>query len=313
MQAITDVPGIEVGHATHPTEATGCTVVMCRQGAVAGVDVRGSAPGTRETDLLRPGFLIQQIHAVVLTGGSAFGLRTADGVVQYLWEHRIGYNARGIIVPIVPAAVIFDLHSDRDPRFPDVQMGYAACEAAGRTTPEGLVGAGRGATVGKILGPENAMAGGLGSAATALPGGVWVGALAVVNSLGDIVDPKSGAIVAGAREPDGSGFADTLRCLKEGRRGSPLTATNTTLAVVATNAHLTKEQVNKLAQMAQNGIARVTRPAHTMYDGDVVFALSTGKETADMNLVGEVAAQMVSEAILRAVTLSNASRTASAP
>ena len=306
MLKITDVPGIEVGHATHSREATGCTVILCRQGAVAGVDVRGSAPGTRETDLLRPGFLIQRVHAVVLTGGSAFGLRTADGVMQYLWEQHIGYSARGIIVPIVPAAVIFDLRGERNPLIPDAAMGYRACQAASTAVEEGLVGAGRGATVGKILGLEHAMAGGLGSVATELPDGTRLGALCVVNSLGDIIDPNSGRIVAGAREPDGEGFADTLRCMMEGRLGTPLSSTHTTLAVVATNARLTKEQVNKLAQMAQNGIARVTRPAHTMYDGDVVFALSTGDHTADINLLGETAAQMVSQAILRAVTLSNA-------
>ena len=305
MLTITDIAGIEVGHATDDQQKTGCTVVLCREGAVGGVDVRGSAPGTRETDLLRPGFLVQKVHAVVLTGGSAFGLRTVDGVMQYLWEQGIGYDARGIIVPIVPAAVIFDLTPQRDVRIPTVEMGYRACQQAGKNAPEGLVGAGRGATVGKILGLENAMAGGLASAATELPGGVRVGALAVVNALGDVIDPHTGEIVAGTREPDGQGFADTLKCMLEGRIGSPLSSTNTTLVVVATDAAFTKEAINKIAQMAQNGISRAIRPAHTMFDGDIVFALSTGKKEADINLVGEMAAQMTSEAILKAVRMSN--------
>lgn len=313
MLKITDVSGIEVGHSTHPTEMTGCTVVLCRNGAVAGVDVRGSAPGTRETDLLRPLYMIRQIHAVMLTGGSAFGLRTADGAMRYLFEQGIGYNARGIVVPIIPAAVIFDLAPGRDPAFPTSEMGYEACRNAGKALPEGRIGAGRGASVGKILGRENAMKGGIGSAAMALPAapgvspeGVRVGALVVVNALGDVIDPSSGKIVAGAREPGSEAFADSLRCFMEGRIGSPLQpGTNTTLAVVATDAGFNKEEINKVAQMAQNGIARATRPSHTMHDGDVVFALSTGDKPADLSLVGEIAAQMVSRAIVRAVELAN--------
>lgn len=314
MLKITDISGIEVGHATHPTEMTGCTVVLCRNGAVAGVDVRGSAPGTRETELLRPLYMIRQVHAIMLTGGSAFGLRTADGAMRYLFEQGIGYNARGMVVPIVPAAVIFDLMAGRDPAFPSSEMGYEACQNAGKTLPEGRIGAGRGASVGKILGRENAMAGGIGSAAIelpALPGalgdGVRVGALVVVNALGDVIDPANGKIVAGAREPGSRVFADSLRCFMEGRFGSPVAqpGTNTTLAVVATDAGFNKEEINKIAQMAQNGIARATRPAHTMHDGDVVFALSTGDKPADVSLVGEIAAQMVSRAIVRAVELAN--------
>jgi L-aminopeptidase/D-esterase-like protein len=304
---ITEINGVEIGHATHATEKTGCTVVLCRQGAVAGVDARGSAPGTRETDLLRPTYMIRQIHAVMLTGGSAFGLRTADGAMQYLAENGIGYDARGIVVPIIPAAVIFDLRPGRSTVFPSVEMGYEACRNAGKTFEEGLVGAGRGAAVGKILGLENAMNGGFAGAATELPNGVRVGAVAVVNALGDVIDPSTGQIIAGARDPQTGEFADTLQCFIRGRIGNPAPqqGTNTTLAVVATDAQFTKEEINKIAQMAQNGIARATRPAHTMHDGDVVFALSTGSKSSDVSLVGEVAAQMVSQAILRAVEISN--------
>lgn len=307
MLKITDISGVEVGHATHPEEKTGCTVILCREGAVAGVDVRGSAPGTRETDLLRPTYMIRKIQAVMLTGGSAFGLRTADGAMQYLAEKGIGYDARGIVVPIIPAAVIFDLRPGRNTAFPSVEMGYEACRNAGKDFEEGLVGAGTGAGVGKILGLENSMKGGIASAAMELPGGVRVGAIAVVNALGDVVDPASGQIVAGARDPQSGKFADTLQCFIDGRFAKPIppAGTNTTLAVVATDAQLTKEEINKVAQMAQNGVARATRPAHTMHDGDVVFALSTGNKPSDVSLVGEVAAQVVARAILRAVRISN--------
>lgn len=307
MLKIADIEGVEIGHATHTTEKTGCTVVLCRQGAVAGVDARGSAPGSREIDLLRPTYMIRQIHAVMLTGGSAFGLRTADGAMQYLAENGIGYDARGVIVPIIPAAVIFDLRPGRSTAFPSVEMGYQACRDAGKTFEEGLIGAGRGASVGKILGLENSMNGGIAGQATELPNGVRVGAIAVVNALGDVIDPATGQIIAGARDPETGGFADTLQCFIRGRIGNPApkAGTNTTLAVVATDARFTKEEINKIAQMAQNGIARATRPAHTMHDGDVVFALSTGSKSSDVSLVGEVAAQMVSRAILRAVQLSN--------
>lgn len=307
MLKITDISGVEVGHATHPAEKTGCTVILCREGAVAGVDVRGSAPGTRETDLLRPTYMIRKIHAVMLTGGSAFGLRTADGAMQYLAERGIGYDARGIVVPIIPAAVIFDLRPGRNTAFPSVDMGYEGCRNAGKEFEEGLIGAGTGAMVGKIWGLENAMKGGIASAVMELPGGVRVGAIAVVNALGDIIDPATGQIIAGARDPQSGQFADTLQCFIEGRFGksAPGEGTNTTLVVVATDAQLTKEEINKVAQMAQNGVARTTRPAHTMHDGDVVFALSTGNKPSDVSLVGEVAAQVVAQAILRAVRISN--------
>lgn len=306
MLTITDIAGITVGHATHPTEATGCTMILCRQGAVAGVDVRGSAPGTREIELLRPTYMVRQIHGVMLSGGSAFGLRTADGAMQYCAERGIGYYALGVIVPIIPTAIIFDLYQKRDPAFPDVKMGYEACANAGKSFAQGRVGAGRGALVGKILGLENAMFGGLGSVATELPDGVRVGALCVVNPLGDVLDPESGQIVAGARRPEDGAFADTLDVLTiRGGFGPPPDGTNTTLAVVATDAKFTKEEINKVAQMAQSGISRATRPAHTMHDGDVVFALSTGDKPADVSLIGEIAARLVSQSIVRAVRLAN--------
>lgn len=304
MLRITSIPNIKVGHATHNQENTGCTVVLCGQGAVAGVDIRGSAPGTRETELLRPGFMIRQVHGIMLTGGSAFGLRTADGAMQYLSKQGIGYDARGICVPIVPAAVIFDLRGERDSNFPTREMGYEACQNAAIDFDEGLVGAGKGATVGKILGIENCMKGGVGSSATQIRGGVKVGAIAVVNALGDVVDPANGKIIAGARK-SGSGFVDTVNYLMENPFPKRTPVSNTTLAVVATNADFTKEEINKIAQMAQNGISRTIRPVHTMHDGDIVFSLSTGKLKSDVSVVGEVAAQLVSQAILRAIRISN--------
>lgn len=305
MLKITDIPNIKIGHSTHIKENTGCTVVLCGKGAIAGVDIRGSAPGTHETELLRPGFMIREIHAIVLTGGSAFGLRTVDGVMKYLFENGIGYDARGIAVPIVPAAVIFDLRNGRNPDFPTSEMGYEACKNAAVDFEEGLIGAGKGATVGKILGIEHCMKGGVGSCAIEIRDGVKIGALAVVNALGDIINPENGQIVAGARNPDGNGFVDSVKYLMENPLPWEAASSNTTLAVVATNASFAKEEINKIAQMAQNGISRTVRPVHTMHDGDIVFALSNGKLKADVNVVGEVAAQMVSQAILRAVKISN--------
>lgn len=307
MLRITDISGIEVGHATHPVENTGCTAVLCKDGAVAGVDIRGSAPGTRETELLKPTRLIREIHGIMLSGGSAFGLRTADGAMQYLSEHGIGYNARGNLIPIIPAAIIFDLGPDRDMAFPSVAMGYEACKNASVDFDEGLIGAGKGAGIGKIFGREQAMAGGIASAAIELGNGARVGALAVVNALGDIIDPENGSIIAGARTKDKQDFADTYQSLLafSGPTLDSGKGMNTTLAVVATDAKFNKEEINKIAQMAQNGISRSTRPAHTMHDGDVVFALSTSDKQADINIVGEAAAYMVSAAIIRAVKIAN--------
>lgn len=307
--AITDVPGIKVGHAHDAEALTGCTVILCEEGAVGGVDQRGGAPGTRETDLLRPMHLVQKAHAVLLAGGSAFGLEAATGVVRYLEERGIGYDAQVAKVPIVPAAILFDLGIGSSEVRPDAEMGYAACENASSEPPEeGNAGAGMGATAGKILGPGGAMKVGIGTSSVELGGGIVVGAIVAANPLGDILDPASGEILAGARPTkvgpvsiggEGS-FADTLSVMKGalGKTALKFAARgNTVIGVVATNATLDKEQVNKVAQMAQDGIARAVRPAHTMFDGDTIFALSTGGKKADVSLIGAFAAEVVAQAI----------------
>lgn len=310
MGSITDVPGIRVGHWTDPQAATGCTVVLCEDGAVAGVDVRGLAPGTRETDLLRPGHLVQQVHAILLSGGSAFGLAAADGVMRYLEERGVGFETGVARVPIVPAAILFDLILGDPAVRPGPTQGYAACLAAtDGPVEEGNVGAGTGATVGKILGPGFMMKAGLGSASVQLGGGVIVGALVAVNALGDVVDPTTGQILAGARHPSGKGFLDTSQALRGDLTHTilgftPWQATDcrsTTLAVVATDAALTREQANVVAMMAHDGIARAIRPAHTMLDGDAIFVLSTGQVQANVTVVGAAATEVVAQAIVRAV------------
>ncbi|MGD2205286.1 MAG: P1 family peptidase [Anaerolineae bacterium] len=308
--AITDVPGIRVGHVTDTQAMTGCTVVLCpKDGAVGGVDQRGGAPGTRETDLLRPMHLVERVHAVLLAGGSAFGLDAAGGVVRWLEEQDIGYDARAAKVPIVPAAILFDLDVGDARVRPDAPMGYAACEAATDSpATEGRVGAGTGCTVGNVLGPGRASPSGLGTASADLGGGLVVGALVAVNAFGDVVDPDTGEILAGARALIGDGFADTLATMK-GLVGKTILRFadrgHTVIGVVATNARLTKEETNKVAQMAHDGLARAVRPAHTMFDGDTLFALATGQKKADVNLVGGYAANVVAEAIVRAVKAAN--------
>jgi L-aminopeptidase/D-esterase-like protein len=303
MPQITDIPGITVGHASDAHAATGCTVVVCRQGAVGGVDVRGAAPGTRETDALRPMTLVERVHAVLLTGGSAFGLAAADGVVRYLEEQGIGFDAAVAKVPIVPAAVIFDLMIGSATVRPTAEMGYAATRAATRgPVEEGSVGAGCGATVGKLLGMRSAMKGGVGTWAVNLPGGVIVGALVVVNGFGDVLDEHTGQVLAGARDPATGRFLNTADALIRGQRAPAFTA-NSTLGVVATNAALTKEQANKLAQLGHDGLAWVISPVHTMIDGDTIFALSIGTAKADAMAVGAAAVQAVAESVKRAVRL----------
>jgi L-aminopeptidase/D-esterase-like protein len=308
------VPGIEVGHAQDEHALTGCTAILCRQGAVAGVDVRGGAPGTRETDLLNPLNLVDKVHAVMLSGGSAYGLDSASGVMRFLEEQGVGFQTAAGIVPIVPAAVLFDLGLGRADVRPDAAMGYAASKAASAGTVEqGNHGAGTGASVGKILGPGQAMKSGVGSASITLGSGIVVGALAVVNAHGDVIEPSSGAIVAGARaqgttaQPGEAGyFADTLEVMRSSQDASPRSfgaPENTTLAVVAVNASLTKAQATKIAQMAQDGLARAIRPVHTMFDGDAVFALATGGVEADISILGACAAEALSRAILRAVQM----------
>lgn len=300
---ITAVPGIRVGHATDLDGLTGCTVVVCDEGAVGGVDQRGGAPGTRETDLLRPMHLVEAVHAVVLAGGSAFGLAAADGVVRCLEEQGVGFDAGVAKVPIVPAAILFDLDLGDAGARPDAAMGYAACaDATAAPVAEASVGAGTGASVGRLLGPTQAMKGGVGSAAVRLGERLVVGAVVAVNAFGDVIDPASGEILAGARSPESGEPADTLALMRGFASGeAPGFASSTVIGVVACNATLTKEQANKVAQMAQDGIARAVRPAHTMFDGDTIFALATGGEAADVNLVGAYAAEVVAEAIVRAV------------
>ncbi|MGH2521319.1 MAG: P1 family peptidase [Anaerolineales bacterium] len=318
LNAITDVPGLKVGHADDPQALTGCTVVLYEAGAVGGVDQRGGAPGTREIDALRPMHLVQKVHAVVLAGGSAFGLDAASGVVRWLEERGVGFDVRVAKVPIVPAAILFDLGIGRADVRPDAAMGYRACQGATSDRPrEGNAGAGMGCTVGKILGPGHGMKGGIGTASVDLGGGVVVGALIAVNAFGDVIDPANGNILAGARAEGGaSQFADTLAVMKAraaqgmlafGRPATEAPPGSTVIGVVATNAKLDKEQANKVAQMAHDGLARAIRPAHTMLDGDTLFALATGEAQAvDVNTIGAFAAEVVAQAILNGVSAAEA-------
>lgn len=309
-RSLTDVPGIRVGHFTDLVAATGCTVVLCEEGAVAGVDVRGLAPGTRETDLLRPGSLVERVHAVVLAGGSAFGLDAASGVMRYLESRGVGFRAGAAIVPIVPAAVIFDLHLGRADVRPGAEDGWAACQAArAEAVQEGSVGAGTGASVGKALGHKLATKSGIGSWAVDLPDGGTVAALVVVNAFGDVVDPATGAIMAGARLPEGTGFADTTRLLREGRLQRAFRSGNTVIGVVATTAKLDGTQATAVARMAHDGLARAIRPAHTLFDGDALFALSVAGEGAprgDVAVIGPMAAEVVAAAVVRSVAKATA-------
>ncbi|NWG33798.1 MAG: P1 family peptidase [Chloroflexi bacterium] len=311
--AITDIRGIEVGHAQNAEALTGCTVVLCRKGAVAGVDVRGGAPGTRETDLLDPVNLVEKVHAVVLAGGSAYGLSAAGGVMQYLEEHKIGFNTGVAKVPIVPSAILYDLNLGRADLRPDAAMGYLAAASASSAAPaEGNIGVGTGASVGKMFGISLATKTGVGTASISIGGGIVVGALVAVNAWGDVIDPHTQEIIAGLRSgkvgPLRVGgkdrFADTLAMMKKPLGRSLLgfaSRANTVIGVVATNAQLTKAGATKVAQMAQDGIARTVRPAHTMLDGDSIFVLSTGARKAEVTAVGAFAAEAVAQAIVRAV------------
>ncbi len=303
--AITDVAGLAVGHFTHTARATGCTVVLCPQGAVCGVDVRGGAPGTRETDLLRPENTVDRVHAVLLAGGSAFGLDAAGGVMRWLEERGHGFAVGAVRVPIVPAAVIFDLwHGDTSIR-PDAAAGFAACEAASAQPPaQGSVGAGAGATLGKLYGIERAMAGGIGTASLTAAG-VTVAALMVVNATGDVVDPSDGALIAGARKSATSlHLMHSTEALLRGELPESLRAGGaTTIGVVATDACLDKAQCTQLASMAHDGLARTLLPAHTPFDGDTLFALATGANTQAPSpaLLGMLAAEVTARAVLTAV------------
>ncbi len=302
--AITDVPGVKVGHYTDSRRPTGCTVILTEHGAVGGVDVRGSAPGTRETELLAPVNLVDQVHAVLLSGGSGFGLDAATGVVRWLEERGIGYAAGPARVPIVPAAILFDLWVGDHRIRPDAAAGYAACESASAQAPEeGSVGAGAGATVGKLFGIERAMKGGIGTAALKV-GGITVGAIVAVNPLGDVIDPSDGSVLAGARDPEGRRWTGTTAAILRGEMPQMLQAgMATTIGLVATDAVLTKAQAQKIAQMSHDGLARTIDPVHTMYDGDTMFALGTGRSgiTGNPSALGIIAAAVTASAVLRAI------------
>ena len=300
-KGLTDVPGIKVGHFTLTARPTGCTVVLIEAGAVAGIDQRGAAPATRETDLLHPTHIIQQVHAIVLSGGSAFGLDAASGVMRYLEERGIGFDMRIARVPIVPAASLYDLPVGGKPHVrPDAECGYRAASAASDgPVSEGNVGAGAGATVGKSA--DRPMKAGIGTASLTMPDGLIVAALVAVNAVGDVIDPATGQVVAGVRTEDGRGLADARKLLRAGRtvRGRP--EQNTTIGVVATNARLTKTEATSMAQMAYDGYARAISP-HTVFDGDTIFALATGTraDQTEISTVGGLAAEVMADAIVRA-------------
>lgn len=304
---LTAVAGITVGHAQDLEALTGCTVVLFPEGTTGSVDVRGGAPGTRETDLLAPHAMIQHIDAICLSGGSAYGLAAATGVMRWLRERGIGYDVGVAVVPIVPAAVMFDLVFGAADRWPDEEMGYDACDAASSAkVAEGCIGVGTGATVGKLLGMQQAVKSGIGSAAVTLSDGVTIAALVVTNAFGDVYHEKTGSILAGARGPQG-GFVNTSQQLHMQQTQMGFRSTNTTLAVVATDATLDKAGCQKLAQMAQDGLARAIRPIHTPFDGDVVFAAATGNKPAlHLALLGSIAADVLVEAIERSVSTATA-------
>jgi L-aminopeptidase/D-esterase-like protein len=307
--SITRVAGIEVGHFTDARRPTGCTVVMARQGAVGGVDVRGAAPGTRETDLLAPSNLVESVHAVMLAGGSAWGLEAATGAVRWLEERGVGFDVTVGRLPLVPAAVLFDLQVGDMRIRPDAAAGYAACAAASRDAPaEGNVGAGTGAAVGKVFGMHRAMKGGVGSASITVDG-VTVGALIACNALGDVLDPDTARVIAGARTEDGLHLLDTRRALLQGALPQPLLAgTNTTIGVVATDAPITKVQAHRLAMAAHDGLARSINPVHTMSDGDTLFTLGTGLagKNPGMLVLATLAAEVTAIATARAVRAAQA-------
>jgi L-aminopeptidase/D-esterase-like protein len=310
---ITDVPGIKVGHAEDLQAITGCTVVLCEKGAIAGVDQRGGAPGTRETDAIRPLHLVNKIQAISLAGGSAYGLDAATGVMKYLEEKGLGFDTGVARVPVVPSAILFDLAIGSAKIRPDANMGYQAClNASTDAVEQGCVGAGTGAMAGNALGPSQATKSGIGSASIDIGGGIIVGAIIAVNPFGDIIDPTNGTIIAGTRSirkgpikiGEEAVFANTRDLLKTtiGKTAISFASShNTVIGVVATNAALDKEETNFLAQMAQDGLPLAIRPAHTLFDGDTLFALSTGSHHVDVNVIGTFAVEVVAQAILNAV------------
>jgi L-aminopeptidase/D-esterase-like protein len=309
VKGLTDIPGIRVGHISDYDSVKGCTAILCPAGAVAGVDIRGSASSTQETPNLDPAHVTGQIHGILLTGGSAFGLEAAAGVRRYLEREGFGFDTGAAKVPIVPAAVIYDLGIGKPNVRPNVAMGEAAAAAAtAEAVTEGNVGVGTGATVGKIMGMKCAMKAGVGSYTVTLPGGVLVSSLVVVNAFGDVRDPSTGRIVAGARvSPTGTDFVNTVEQMKR-QPPAGWNGKNTTLGVVATNAKLNKVEVEKLARFASLGMARAIYPVNTSFDGDTVFAMSIGERQADLNVLGVAAAEALAEAILRSVRLAKTLR-----
>jgi L-aminopeptidase/D-esterase-like protein len=305
---LTAVAGLEVGHYTDLANATGCTAIVCRSGASPGVDVRGGSPGTRETDLLQPMRRVDRVHAIVLSGGSAYGLDAASGVMRYLEEQDIGVRVGSALVPIVSSAILFDLNVITDKVRPGAAEGYSAAESATtESVPEGTTGAGTGATVGKILGPERAVKGGIGSAAMTLPDGSTVAALIAVNAVGDAVDYRTGQVVAGPRRESGPGLLSSVEVLTRGETNVEASVapplSNTTIGVVATDATLTKEEANWLARISHDGLALAVRPCHTSRDGDTMFALATNHRhpPGDLTALGTAAVEVTAQAVLRAV------------
>jgi L-aminopeptidase/D-esterase-like protein len=302
LNSITDVKGLQVGHASNFDGYTGCTVILCEKGATCGIDIRGSASGTRQVDALSITHIVEHVHAILLSGGSSFGLDATTGVMRYLEEKGVGFDVGPAKIPIVPTAVIFDIFFG-DPKVrPTPDMGYEACKNAKEIVEEGSVGVGVGAAVGKLFELSRAMKGGVGTSSVVMPDGLTVASLVVVNAFGDIIDNVTGKIIAGARvAPDSLEFANTIESIKKGAVKKQFGLVNTTLGVVATNAKFNKREITKIAQMAQGGLIKTITPVHTTFDGDLVFAMATGECDADLNLVGVLGEFVVAEAIKRAV------------
>ncbi len=314
LNAITDIPGVRVGHASDFKALTGCTVILCEEGAIGGVDIRGGAAGTRQLDALSHIHLVDKIHAILLCGGSAFGLDAAGGVMTFLEGKGKGFDVARTKIPIVPTAVIFDLGIGDFRIRPDHKMGYEACQNASKKVLEGSIGAGTGATVGKLFGIDRAMKGGIGTWSIKGPNGLIVGALVVVNAFGDVIDPDTGQILAGARSSKESlKFANSAKWIKKGVVRKPFKALNisepvpfnTTLGVIATNAYLSKKEAHQVSQIAQTGLAKVISPIHTTSDGDLLFTISYGKKKADVNTIGLLGEAVLMESVKRAVIMAD--------
>jgi L-aminopeptidase/D-esterase-like protein len=302
FNSITDVKGLKVGHASNFKGYTGCTVILCEDGVTCGIDIRGSASGTRQVDALGISHIVEHIHAILLSGGSSFGLDAATGVSRFLEEKGIGFDVGPTKIPIVPTAVIFDILFGDPKTRPTQELGYEACMKAGDIVEEGSIGVGTGAAVGKIFELSRAMKGGVGTSSIVMPDGLVVASLVVVNAFGDIIDNVTGKIIAGARvAPDSLEFANTVESIKKGVVKKQFGLVNTTLGVVATNAKFNKKEITKIAQMSQGGLIKTISPVHTTFDGDLVFALATGECEADLNLVGVLGEFVIAEAIKRAV------------